>query len=371
MNYPSAAICGRVMNITVIGGGNIGTQFAIHCAQKQHQVIIYSSKPKRFNNHLIIVNENGGITCEGDILGVTNDAKEAFSNADIIFVTVPAFCMKDAADKIYPYIKHGAKIGLIPGTGGGECAFKKCLENGAILFGLQRVPSVARLVEYGKSVCATGYRKELHAAALPQSKTKEVTEIISSIFDMPCVALPHYLNLTLTPSNPILHTTRLKTLFKDYQEGFIYDSVPLFYEEWNDEASELLFRCDDEVQEICAALNDYDLSYVKSLKVHYESDTPEQLTKKISSIQSFQGLLTPAVQIKGGYIPDLHSRYFTADFSFGLEILVQIADFVGVNAPNMKETLEWYWKIALEHAKFDFKDFGIHNKIDFLELYGK
>lgn len=35
----------------------------------------------------------------------------------------------------------------------------------------ERVPSVARLVEYGKSVCATGYRKTLYAAALPTIKS--------------------------------------------------------------------------------------------------------------------------------------------------------------------------------------------------------
>ena len=262
---------------------------------------------------------------------------------------------------------------MVPGTGGGECAFRECIEKGATLFGLQRVPSVARLIKYGKTVCATGYRKELHVAALPQFKTDEVRKIISSIFDMPCIALPHYLNLTLTPSNPILHTVRLRTLFKDYQEGVTYGSIPLFYEEWNNEASELLFKCDDEVQQICAVLNPYhyDLSYVKSLKTHYDSDTPEQLTKKISSIPSLQGLKTPMMEADAGYIPDFHSRYFTADFPFGLDILVQIADFMKVDVPNMKDTLKWYRNIAQDDTKFCFEDFGIFNKTDFIRYYEK
>lgn len=359
------------MNITIVGGGNVGTQFAVHCAGKQHQVIIYTSKPERFHKHLLIVDERGTAIREGDIACATSDAEKAFSEADIIFVTVPAFCMRDAADKVYPHVKKGAKIGLIPGTGGGECAFSKCLEKGAVLFGLQRVPSVARLVEYGKSVCAVGYRKELHVAALPHYNTEEIRQIISHIFDMPCVALPDYLNLTLTPSNPILHTTRLRTLFKDYQEGITYDSVPLFYEEWDDETSRLLFECDDEVQRICMALEEFDLSYVKSLKIHYESGTPEQLTRKISSIQSFKGLKTPTVVVDGKYIPDLLSRYFTADFAFGLEILVQVADFAGVDVPYMKEILHWYDKIALVKDKFCFADYGIKNIEDLLELYKK
>lgn len=357
------------MNITIVGGGNIGTQFAVHCAEKRHKVTIYTSKPKRFDRHLFIVDAKGHVSHEGDIAEATNSAEKAFANADIIFVTVPAFCMRDMADKIYPYASKNVKIGLIPGTGGGECSFGACREKGAVLFGMQRVPSVARIVEYGKSVCAAGYRETLHIAALPCQETENVSKIISDIFDMPCASLPNYLSLTMTPSNPILHTTRLKVIFSNYKEGMLYESIPLFYEEWDDESSKLLFQCDDEVQCICQSLREFDLSYVKSLKVHYDSETPEQLTKKISSIQSFKGLKTPAVEVNGKYMPDLYSRYFTADFPYGLAILVQIAYFADVDVPNMQETLEWYDKIALVKDKFCFADYGIKSKKDFYSFY--
>lgn len=313
------------MNITIVGGGNVGTQFAVHCAEKKHRVIIYSSKPESFSKELTIIDENNKEIHKGLIYKATNSAKEAFSNAEIIFVTVPAFAMKDIADKIYPYIKEGVKIGLIPGTGGGECAFKECLTKKAIIFGLQRVPSVARLIEYGKKVCATGYRKELFVAALPNKCTEECVNDIANIFNMQCNKLPNFLNLTLTPSNPILHTTRLKTIFNDYKENKVYESVPLFYEEWDNNSSELLLKCDEEVQEICRKLSMFDLSVVKSLKEHYESANIEELTNKIRSIQSLKGLKTPVIEKNEKYIPDLNSRYFIADFNFGLTILIQIA----------------------------------------------
>lgn len=357
------------MNITIVGGGNIGTQFAVHCAAKGHRVIIYSSRPKQFNQHLIIFDEKDTIKCQGDIYKSTSNAAEAFSEVDIIFVTVPAFCMKAVSNEIYPYIKSGIKIGLIPGTGGGECAFKACLERGAILFGLQRVPSVARLIEYGKSVRAIGYRKQLHVAALPSKEVLEIKENLFDIFEIPCVALPNYLTLTLTPSNPILHTTRLKTLFKDYCSEVTYDFVPLFYEDWDDETSKLLFACDDEVQQICTALNEFDLSYVRSLKIHYESKTPEQFTKKIRSIQGFKGIKTPMLFINGKYIPDLYSRYFVADFSYGLEILVQIANLLELDTSYMRSILDWYNTISLVKERFDYNTFGIINKGDLLNFY--
>ena len=359
------------MKITIVGGGNIGTQFAVHAAEKKNDVYIYTSKPHLFQKNLTIVDENKNMIHQGEIKLATDNEEEAFKEADLIIVTVPSFAMNDSAQKILPYVNTNMKICLIPGTGGGECSFKEHIEKGAILFGLQRVPSVARLVEYGKCVCATGYRVELFVASLPSRYSEECSKLIGQLLDMKCSALPNYLNLTLTPSNPILHTTRLKTIFKNYKDGVFYDDIPLFYEGWDNETSELLFKCDDEVQELCRKLNTFDLSYVKSLKIHYESDTPEKLTQKIKSIKGFKGLTTPSIENNGKLIPDLNSRYFTADFNYGLSILVQIAKILNVDVPNMEETIEWYRKISIFKEEFDYKRFGINDLNSFVEFYSK
>jgi len=238
-----------------------------------------------------------------------------------------------------------------------------------VLFGLQRVPAVARVVEYGKTVCSTGYRGLLHAAALPKAETAGCCQLLESIFHIPCAALPDYLNLTLTPSNPILHTTRLRTLFRNYTAGVVYEKIPLFYQDWTDESSRLLLACDAEVQQLCSRLKDFDLSGVKSLKEHYESDTVEKMTYKISHIPAFQGLTSPQKAAEGGFIPDLDSRYFTADFSYGLTILVQIARMANVSAPNMEETLGWYQAIAGDPQMFDFRQYGIQTLEDLIAFY--
>ena len=173
----------------------------------------------------------------------------------------------------------------------------------------------------------------------------------------------------MTPSNPILHTTRLRTIFKDYEPGVVYEKLPLFYEEWDDSSSELLIFCDEEVQKICGALPEFHLEFVKSLRVHYESPTVEAMTKKISSIPAFKGLATPSVAVPGGFIPDLHSRYFTADFSYGLTIIKQIAEFAGVETPNIDETMAWYDRIAIERDRFSYADHGIVTREDFDRFY--
>lgn len=357
------------MNITIVGGGNIGTQFAVHCAEKGYDVTVYTSNPELYDGHLNIVDENCITTHEGDIKLATSDPEIAFRDADFIMVTVPSTLMKSVADVIYEHTDAKTIIGVVPGNGGSECAFRRCIDRGNIFFGLERVPAIARLVKKGSTVQSTGYRNELHVSAIPISKIEMCCKLIQEIFDIPTKLIPNFLNLTMTPSNPILHTTRLRTLFKNYKPGVVYKSMPLFYEEWDDASSELLIACDDEVQEICRALPEYHLEYVKSLRVHYESPTVEAMTKKISSITAFKGLTTPTIEVEGGVIPDLHSRYFTADFSYGLTIIKQVADLVGVSTPNIDDTIRWYKNIAIEYDEFRFENFGITDMKSFAEFY--
>lgn len=349
------------MRITIAGAGNVGTQLAVHCAERGCEVTLFTSRADQIHHTLQIVNQDGCVTHQGTIHTATHDPEQAFSHADLILVTVPAMLMERYVGLIRPYLQPGAWIGLVPGTGGGECAFRCCIEKGAVVFGLQRVPSVARLVEPGRTVRAIGYRSELFAAAFPRSETEQCCALIERLLGIRTSPLPNYLTITLTPSNPVLHTTRLYRLYRDYHPGVVYPSVPLFYEDWDLETSELLLQCDDEVQMLCRKLDRFDLSQVRSLRVHYESQTAEAMTRKISGIPGFKGLESPAIPVEGGYIPDLGSRYFTADFSFGLTILVQIAELAALEVPCMRMLLNWYRELAAPQKEFRFSDYGIHS----------
>ncbi len=357
------------MNITIVGGGNIGTQFAVHCAEKGHDVTVYTSTPELFDGHLSIVDETGTVIHEGDIRKATADPQEAFCDAKLIIVTVPANLMKPVAELVLAHADSSAIIGVVPGNGGSECAFRKCIERGNVFFGMERVPAIARLVIKGRSVRSTGYRDELHVAAIPAKHAPEYAKLIEAVFDKKTEVVPNFLNLTMTPSNPVIHTTRLRTIFKDWKEGVSYDHLPLFYEEWDNASSELLIACDEEVQNICRALPGFKLQFVRSLRTYYDSPTAQDMTGKISSIRAFKGLKTPAIERCGAYIPDLHSRYFTADFSFGLAIIKQIADFAKVSTPYIDDILNWYKKIALEKDEFRFEDYGIVSRDDFDSFY--
>lgn len=357
------------MKITIIGAGNIGTQFAIEFAEKGHDVTIFASKPSCIKKNLFMVNEVGETTKKGEVKKITNNIKDAVEDAEYIIITYPAFMLKDIADRLFDYVEAGMKIGVIPGTGGAEFFFARHVKKGAVLFGLQRVPGVARLETYGECVRVSGKRERLHLAVIPKCMSTEIANVMESVFEMPCEILPNYLCVTLTPSNPILHTTRLKTLFEEYVPGRVYEKNPLFYQEWTDKSSELLLRCDSELQEICKTLKALDLSEVRSLKLHYESTNVKEMTQKLRSIKSLQGLYTPMLKVEGGYIPDFNSRYFTADFPYGLSIIAQLAKVLSVDVQYIKETLDWYYSVTGRREEVHLSEYGICSYEAVIEFY--
>jgi glycerol-3-phosphate dehydrogenase len=55
------------MKVTIVGGGNIGTQFAVHFSEKGHSVTVFTSSPDVFDHTLSIVDENKIVTHKGSI----------------------------------------------------------------------------------------------------------------------------------------------------------------------------------------------------------------------------------------------------------------------------------------------------------------
>lgn len=356
--------------IAVIGGGNIGTQLACVCASKGYEVRLLSSKPSLFSGDLEIVDENDNVT-RGHVSLVSSSYAEVVSGCRIVFVTHPAFRLKEVADSLLPFVSSDMVICVLPGTGGSEFSFRKCIDAGASLCGLQRVPSVARLEEYGRRVRCEGLRSSLFLGAIPQSSASDMCTFMSSLWGVPCTALPNYLSVTLTPSNPILHTTRLCTLFGDYSAGKVYPRNPLFYGEWSDESSKLLLACDKELQEMLLLMPSLDLSNVRSLKLHYESATVPEMTAKLSGIRSLHGLSSPMTQVPGGWVPDFSSRYFTADFPYGLAIIEEFASILGYSAPNINATMDWYRSVTGDMSELELSSYGLSSLDDIYELYGR
>lgn len=332
------------MRICIIGGGNIGTLLSAELTLKGHEVRLLSSQKAILKNNIIIEDKDNNTTTPVNINTVTSNKKTALDNAEVVIITYPANIVHSKINNIIKYVDRNAIIGFMPGTGGIEYCCKQLRNNDNIIFGLQRVHAIARLNEDSKIVVCQGRRKQLNAAVIPQSASLIIKDLIESLFNIPCQMYNNYLNITLTPSNPILHTTRLYSLFLNLEENG-YERNPFFYKDWDNQSSQILIACDKEVQNICEAIN-FDLSGVKSLLEHYEVNNAIEMTNKISNLPALQNLTSPMIIKDGRFFLDKENRYFTADFPYGLCIIKGFAEIFQINTPNIDKVLKWYERLT-------------------------
>ncbi|MBU3143888.1 NAD/NADP octopine/nopaline dehydrogenase family protein [Clostridium sp. CF012] len=371
------------MNICILGGGNIGTLVMGELGRKENiSVRLLTSRPHDWNHDIEVCDNDGVFKYSGRVDIISNNPEEAVSDADIIISTLPSYMFKKTIQKIKPFLKVGAWIGLMPGNGGSEFYCKELIESGHTIFGFQRVYGIARIKEYGKSVYDLGKKKELFIGAIPADNSEKVCKVLEDLFDMKCNPLVNYLHVALTPANPILHTSRLYEMFHNYSEGVYWEKMIGFYTEWTDEASTMLIACDEEVQTLCRRLDTVDLKKVGFVKEYFGAQTPQQMTTKISNIIALKNIQSPMVITEKGYIPDFTSRYFLEDFPFGLCIIKSFSEIVQIQIPLIDKILMWFEKVTgVEYyvdGKFEGKDlknlpipqnFGLNSVEDITEYY--
>lgn len=338
--------------ICVIGGGNLA-HFIVAKLGQENEVSVYTRRADEWKNEIEAVDISGARTV-GKVKKTSDDAGRVLSQVEIVFITWPTNILHERICEIEPYITENMWVCFCPGYGGKEFICSSMAEKGTHIMGTQRVFSSTKVLEYGKSVSCIDNRPAIHMGTLRKEDLKEGCNILFELFHKKCIAYDNYLNIALTPSNPVLHTSRLYSLFKDYDEDTYYTRRMSFYSEWDDDSSEVLLRYDEEVQGICRELDDMRLDGVKSLRKHYEiadvegcgSDI-ERMTKKIRSLKFLKDQ-APMIETERGFIPDFNARYFQEDFMFGLYVLRNYAVVLGSNTKQMDEIIAWYKKVVGE-----------------------
>lgn len=354
------------MKVTIIGGGNLGTLLGAAFAYRGNEVTLHTSRPEMFSKEIEVYNKNEEMMFTGTLSKVTNDWGEAIDGADVVWVTVPPQLFVETAEKMEPYVTEGQMVGIIPGAGAAEFAFRTIIDKGARFFGLARVPSIARLKEAGKSAYMLGPAPELLVGSIPAKNAKQICDEIQPLYQIKCRPVANYLAVAFTPSNPVLHTSRIYGMFKDYIPGNHYPTNELFYEKWTIDGAEILLNCSDELQQLCKAIP-MDMRDVESMQFRHNIRTPEELAARICSLDRLKGLYSPVIKDELGYVPDFNSRYFVSDFSYGIKIMIAVADLFDVPTPTMDTIWEWYKKVQPERAE---KCFELDMTVDeFVKFY--
>lgn len=326
--------------ICICGGGSLGHVIAGYLsAKKEVEVNILTQRPQLWKHELHISTPEGS-TLHGKLSIISDNPEEVLRGTDIVLLCLPGYAIKSELIKIKPYVNSRTFVGSVFSSTGFFFEAMELFEGDIPLWGFQRVPFIARTNVYGESAHLLGY-KSCHNIAIERCEDKEgFRTIIEELFDAPVRLLNNYYEASFTNSNPILHPSRLYTLFKDWNKEVYYDHQFLFYEDWTDEASKLLIALDGELFSLLGKLP-VAPDFLTPILPYYESIDAVSLTHKIRSINSFKGIATPMIHSDKGWQPDLDSRYFQEDFMYGLRYIYQEAHRQGVAIPMIDMVYDW------------------------------
>jgi len=328
--------------ICICGGGSLSHVIAGWLSARNHaEVSILTNRPEKWS-HAIEVDTPDGLLLDGRIAGISNDPGEVIPEADVVLLCLPGFLIESELEKIKPHLSAKTFVGSVFSSTGFFFEAKKILDKNQPLWGFQRVPFISRVNEYGKSAHLLGY-KDSHKIAVENVSAEEKTAFAETMkvwFERPIVLLNNYYEASLTNSNPLLHTSRLYTMFGCGNEGRVYDRMLLFYEEWTEEAADMYIKMDEEFFRLLAVLP-VAKDYLPTALDYYESHDAKSLAAKLSSIKGFKGITSPMKEVEGGWVADFESRYFTEDFPFGLKYIWQLAHEKGIDCPNIDKVYAW------------------------------
>ncbi len=326
------------MKVCICGGGNLGHVCAGFLANRGHQVSILTTKPERWGQTIQIIAPDKSF--EGQLAQVSSLPDKVIPQSEIVLVCLPGFAIHDELNKIRPYLSKTCKVGTVVSSTGFFFEAFKVLPADITLFGFQRVPFISRIIDYGRKAELKGYKESLHAAIEQTEDKDSVRIILEQLFEKPVTLAESFYEVSLSNSNPILHPSRLYTMWKNWQPDIIYPRNPQFYAEWTVEASALLIKMDEELQQLLKVLGLKE-GCIPPILDYYESTDADSLTQKLRSIKAFQNIESPMKRVNGGFIPDFDSRYFTEDFPYGMRFIVETAQKNKVRIPTIEKVYQW------------------------------
>lgn len=328
--------------ITICGGGSLGHVVAGWLSARNHAMVnILTRCPEKWHTD-IVVDTPDELILNGSIAKISNRAEDVIPESDVVLLCLPGYMIAKQLEVIKPFLKPSTYVGSVFSSTGFFFEAFDILDNEQALWGFQRVPFISRVEDYGKSAHLLGY-KNSHNIAIENVSNNQKVEfaiMMQDWFERPINVLQNFYEASLTNSNPLLHTSRLYTMFGNENEGKTFDRMIYFYEEWTEAAADLYIKMDEEFFRLLKVLPVSE-GYLPRVLDYYESHDAKSLAAKLGSIQGFKGITSPMKQIDGGWVADFESRYFTEDFPYGLKYIWQLAHEKGVECPNIDKVYEW------------------------------
>jgi len=310
---------------TIVGGGSGGLAIAGYLGMNGFKVNLLTQSEDVIKE----INKNRGIKLTGLIEGigkvnlVTNNPKDALSEASVVMVVLPANYHEATIERIGPYLEKGQILFLHPGMTLGILATIKKLQSLKINLDDITVAEAQTLVYACRksgpsSTRVYGIKKEVPLATYPKNK---LVQTFLTINDW----LPHFsmgenmVSVGLGNINAMLHPapTVLNLFHLESNRSWRY-----FVDGFTPTISNFVENLDQERVELGKAFGEN----LPSLKEFYKSiygATKDSLHGVLNEIEAYRELPGPL---------GLNTRYITEDIPFGLVPMFYLAE--KLNTPN-------------------------------------
>ncbi|WP_338523842.1 NAD/NADP octopine/nopaline dehydrogenase family protein [Pseudomonas batumici] len=356
----------KPLKVAICGGGRTGHLNAVLFKQLPDvQVSLLTHNPEVVEQHARQGSMQAllpdGSTLSARLDRVTDDARLAVEEADLVIITVPAHVRAQTLQAIAPHLstEKPVYVGAIPGFCGFDWLAESALADrpNLVIWGMKDVPHTAFDLKPGLSVKMGGGKSQLYVATHARESAasrQHLHQLLTRLYG-PCVTmLDHYLEITLTPGNPIMHSSVIYGLIGPYGQWHrkIFPRPLCWWTECPELGAYFLERMDQESQDLCAVISQrlgVDLSSVKSLKQEIVEAYGEQIRDPSSMLsilrsnQAYNDILAPMVPAdnRAGYVIERESRAFNEDVAYGLVLLVEMAKRFDLKVPYIEEVLNW------------------------------
>lgn len=359
------------VKITICGGGNGAHVLAgvSSLVRNAHVTVldVYEDEAERWTRTMAdtgftVQFSNGERLCQppGNVnFSVTRDVEHVVPKTDILIICVPSYTHEIYLSLVSPYLSDTCTVVGMPGQPGFEyqalsilnAAGKKCS-----ILSIETLPWACRIAKYGHTVDVMGTKEEVLYFLKERVKTElcngRPAEVLQAILG-PKPELKREKNLLkyIFQCRPTIHPPIMYARWKEW-DGTPLDAPPLFYQGVDEQAVSYLDSVTEEMSDIATALSakfpDMDFSGVSTMQQwlidHYSEqieDTRSLLTC-LKTNKAYDGLVHPMTKIPDGkYIPQFGYRYLREDVPYGLLVIRQIADMVGVKTPVVDEVIIW------------------------------
>lgn len=377
-----AAFDNSPLSVAICGAGRTGHLNAVLFAQRPGvQVTLLAGNRDVVERYAVGDGVLTALLPDGSTLRarpqlVTDDPALAMRDADVVIVTVPAHARAALLRRIVPHLPADkpVHVGAIPGFCGFDWLAQAALAERprTVIWGMKDVPHTAFALEPGVGVRMGGAKQTLYVATHARESRADARTLqqhLARLYDAPVELLDSYLEITLTPGNPIMHSSVIYGLIGPHGQ---WHARPLpeglcWWTDCPELGAYYLQRSDNESQRLCRAVErrlGVDLSSVKPLRTEIIEAYGEQIadhTTMLSVLRTnrayadIQAPLVPAA-CGTGFAIDKTSRAFSEDVAYGLALLVEMGKRLDIPTPYMEEI--FHWSVAhmdgLRHSSLDY-----------------